>query len=351
MAVRSIVRFDAIRFHVEATGLGYQAEFLTRLIHEKQIIGRGAARVHRSGRIGIGESEEYFFGCPLASQDHASPHARLSLQIVLKIRRIRTLTDGVTIAGYARRTACPCCNAPLAAAVGTSCSSPRAEDIPFDQHSSFISGYVPHRIFFTYLRCGNCDACYCPLYYSAEQLQHLYEQPTREHGRRSARLARTYAGGLSGYSAPSQPHGGWVARDWRGYRPLRGSLRRAGQFDRLWLSEPNKEAHAQLERRFAGNNASILGVMSPAAEVPSGSISTAVMIHVLDHVPQPEAVLLDIFRTLEPGGVLMVVTHNVNSWLARLLGRRWPPFTLQHPHLFSPGAMRTLVTSCGLRSA
>jgi glycosyltransferase involved in cell wall biosynthesis len=27
-------RFDVIRFHVEATGFGYQAEFLTRLIHE-----------------------------------------------------------------------------------------------------------------------------------------------------------------------------------------------------------------------------------------------------------------------------------------------------------------------------
>src|SRR5437879_5889484 len=27
-------RFDVIRFHVEATGLGYQAEFLTKLIHE-----------------------------------------------------------------------------------------------------------------------------------------------------------------------------------------------------------------------------------------------------------------------------------------------------------------------------
>jgi len=27
-------RFDVIRFHVETTGLGYQAEFLTRLIHE-----------------------------------------------------------------------------------------------------------------------------------------------------------------------------------------------------------------------------------------------------------------------------------------------------------------------------
>ena len=29
-------RFDVIRFHVETTGFGYQAEFLTRLIHEER---------------------------------------------------------------------------------------------------------------------------------------------------------------------------------------------------------------------------------------------------------------------------------------------------------------------------
>ena len=28
------LRYDALRFHVEATGFGYQAEFLTRLLHE-----------------------------------------------------------------------------------------------------------------------------------------------------------------------------------------------------------------------------------------------------------------------------------------------------------------------------
>ena len=31
-------RFDVVRFHVEATGFGYQAEFLTRLMHERKSI-------------------------------------------------------------------------------------------------------------------------------------------------------------------------------------------------------------------------------------------------------------------------------------------------------------------------
>jgi hypothetical protein len=72
------------------------------------------------------------------------------------------------------------------------------------------------------------------------------------------------------------------------------------------------------------------------------------MIHVLDHTLEPAALLRDVFNALEPGGVLMVVTHNVRSSLARLLGRRWPPYTLQHPVLFSPRALRMLLASAGL---
>ena len=206
---------------------------------------------------------------------------------------------------------------------------------------------MPHRIFFTYLKCRECGAHYCPLYYSAEQLRHLYErQPENMADVPLGSRARTQAGYLEALRRHSRMAGGLleIGAD---IGLFAQACADAGQFDRLWLAEPNRAVHAQLERRFAGRHATILGAMSPAAEVPPGAISTAVMIHVLDHLPDPGSVLRDVFRTLEPGGVLMIVTHDARSWLARLLGRRWPPFTLQHPQLFSPQAMRSLVTASG----
>ena len=92
---------------------------------------------------------------------------------------------------------------------------------------------------------------------------------------------------------------------------------RAGRFDRLWLSEANRPCVGSWRDRLAGQNVTILDTMSPAAAVPSGAISTVVMIHVLDHVLKPRAMLRDLFKTLEPGGMLMIVTHNPRSWLAR----------------------------------
>jgi Methyltransferase domain len=248
---------------------------------------------------------------------------------------------------YSQRANCPCCNAPTSAAHDRVCSSPRAEDIPFTQHGRFLSGYAPQRVFFTYVHCGKCDAYYCPTYYSAEQLQSLYQQQAENMadvplGSRE----RTQNGYLDILRRHSRMRGALleIGADLGLFAE---ACTRAGQFDRIWLSEPNRAVHGELARRFAESKATILPAMSPAGQVPSGALSTAVMIHVLDHVPEPRVMLQEVFAALEPVGVLMIVTHNVRSWLARLLGRRWPPFTLQHPQLFSPEAMRMLLTSCG----
>ena len=43
-------RFDVIRFHIETTGLGYQAEFLTRLIHEgRSLVEVSLVSIDREG--------------------------------------------------------------------------------------------------------------------------------------------------------------------------------------------------------------------------------------------------------------------------------------------------------------
>jgi hypothetical protein len=256
------------------------------------------------------------------------------------------VADSTKLRSYLRRTACPCCNASIAAARSKVCSSPRAEDIDLEQHGRFLSGCEPHRVFFTYLRCGQCDAWYCPVYYSAEQLAQLYEsQPENMADVAIGSRERTQWGYVELLSRHSSMAGGYleIGAD---IGLFAEKCVRVGKFDRFWLFEPNRTAHGRLAQCFAGRDASI-GTMATVVDVPPESISTAVMIHVLDHVLEPREFLQLVFRSVQPGGVVMIVTHNVRSWLARLLGRRWPPYTLQHPQLFSPRAMRSLASSTG----
>jgi hypothetical protein len=120
-----------------------------------------------------------------------------------------------------------------------------------------------------------------------------------------------------------------------------------GRFDRFWLFEPNQTIHAALARRLEGVPHTIHAAMRPTSDVPKASVSTAALIHVLDHLLDPEAFLGDLAEKLEHDGVLLIVTHNTASLLARLLGRRFPPFALQHPQLYSPRAMTRLLDRAG----
>src|SRR4030088_3469363 len=94
---------------------------------------------------------------------------------------------------------------------------------------------------------------------------------------------------------------------------------RGSSFDHFWLYEPNREVHGSLADNFCGLSHSISADIFRASDVSAQSVSTAVMIHVLDHLLQPKDFLREIKASLEPGGVVFIVTHDCGSTLARLL--------------------------------
>jgi SAM-dependent methyltransferase len=70
---------------------------------------------------------------------------------------------------------------------------------------------------------------------------------------------------------------------------------------------------------------------------------------VIEHLGRPRSTLLQCARLLRPGGELYLTTGDIESPLARVLGRRWrlmnPP---QHITYFSEETMRGFLSSCGL---
>jgi 2-polyprenyl-3-methyl-5-hydroxy-6-metoxy-1,4-benzoquinol methylase len=70
--------------------------------------------------------------------------------------------------------------------------------------------------------------------------------------------------------------------------------------------------------------------------------------HVIEHVPEPGALVDEIQRVLKPGGWCVTATPSVSGFQARLLGRHWRSVIPDHVHLFSPSGLQRLFSERGL---
>lgn len=73
-----------------------------------------------------------------------------------------------------------------------------------------------------------------------------------------------------------------------------------------------------------------------AAPFAQGGFDAALMINVLEHLPEPERYLRQVHRILRPGGSFWCEVPNGDSWTARWTGKRWLHHDPEH-HLWTFG--------------
>ena len=83
-------------------------------------------------------------------------------------------------------------------------------------------------------------------------------------------------------------------------------------------------------------------------DLPPGSFDAVCLWDVLEHVSDPEAFLAQAAAALRPGGLLALNVPNLQSWIARALGRRWPLLLPEHLFFFSPASLRLLLGRQGI---
>lgn len=96
-----------------------------------------------------------------------------------------------------------------------------------------------------------------------------------------------------------------------------------------------------------------INTAAPQDELPALPPSRAVVMwHVVEHLPDPWAVLRAIAANLEPGGVLALGTPNPDSFQFRLLGGRWVQLDApRHLTLIPPAALCDEAAQLGLALA
>lgn len=226
-------------------------------------------------------------------------------------------------------------------------SARQAELMPFDELRPFWSGLFKERVFFTYHRCNSCGLLFNPDFFTPDQLNTLYSDmaPNMDLVTTDAILATQR--GYFDEAIAQAPAGGDYLEIGPDVGYIVSHAASSGRFQNFWLFEPNVAVAERLSAATGGAPHTISTAMEDLSIVPDGSVGLAVMIHVLDHLLEPVAMLEQIRLKLRPDGVLAVVTHNEKSLLRYVMRLNWPPFCLQHPEVYNPASITTLMKRSG----
>lgn len=87
-----------------------------------------------------------------------------------------------------------------------------------------------------------------------------------------------------------------------------------------------------------------------SAEFPDASFDAINLSHVIEHVPDPKALFIEMARILKPGGLLLLKTPNSQALGRALFNTNWFANEVpRHLYLFSQRNLQTLGEQCSLK--
>ncbi len=112
-----------------------------------------------------------------------------------------------------------------------------------------------------------------------------------------------------------------------------------------WGVEPSTWAAEQARSRGLHVLTGTLG----EARLEDNYFDVVTMWDVIEHLTDPTAEVCNVLRVLKPGGVFAVHTIDIESWFARLMGKRWPWLMEMHLYYFSPRTLGKMLERNGFR--
>lgn len=205
----------------------------------------------------------------------------------------------------------------------------------------FSARRLPDRIHYRMVKCNDCGLVRSDPVADPEALAQLYAQSSFDYTEEVQCLQQTY--------------GSYLGRV-ESFQPNKQALLEIGCGNGFFLKqalaqgfavvrgvEPSAEAVCK-----AGplRDNIVCNVMRSGLFEPS-TFDVVCMFQVFDHISAPGPMLDECLRVLRPGGVLLILNHDIDAFSARLLGERSPIIDIEHTYLYSKATLSRLVSDHG----
>ena len=206
----------------------------------------------------------------------------------------------------------------------------------------FSARRVTEHFHYKMVACRNCSLVFSREVLDDQRLTQLYGQSAFTFGEHTETLRRDYWRPLAPYA--QRVRGGTALEVGCSSGFFLEELRDRGM-DQVFGCEPSVEAktHACPEVRKNILSSFFEGKRS----FPDTEFDLVCSFHTLDHVSNPLDFLKQAAEVLRPGGLVYLVTHDVNSLQARLLGERSPIIDVEHIYLFNRRTLRLALERAG----
>lgn len=206
----------------------------------------------------------------------------------------------------------------------------------------FSARRMPDQTRHRMVRCRRCSLIRADPVLDSERSAELYRASSFDYGEELEGLRATYGAALDRLAAlVPQRHGLLDIGCGNGF-VLETAIDRG--WDEVRGVEPSADAIAQADPRV--RELIVADIMRPGL-LPGSSFDAVTLFQVLDHMPDPAALLRECRSILRPGGAILAFNHNVTAWSARLLRERSPIIDVEHTYLYSPATMRRLFDQAG----
>jgi len=101
--------------------------------------------------------------------------------------------------------------------------------------------------------------------------------------------------------------------------------------------------------KLLGEESVLIGTIETVS-LPEGSFDIIISADSIEHVRDPVRFLHRVWRLLKPAGVVFIVTPSLDSWSARLMGRHWMEYKIEHLYYFGKESMKRALRRTGFEN-